>query len=106
MASCRIQSERCRNIGLELLSSRVGTKKTLLVGTGGSKSKWTASRARVKAVLDEAMANHDGALEVLADQDRWVSPSSTPSADLPSKADVVAAQVAMDPRLQQTPALQ
>jgi hypothetical protein len=93
----RLQSERCRRIGLQVLYSRCQLKKALLVGSGKHSGKWSSVRSNAKRLMDDALMHHEQSIEILENRERWTQP--LPLEDIPTDLQLKVASKDMDPRL-------
>jgi hypothetical protein len=84
--ACEKISERCRNIGLPLLSSRVTLKKELHLGSRGSQTKWSNLRPDATKLLAQLTECFADGLKVMSEADRWSTPPQ--STEIPSNDQI------------------
>ena len=79
----RTLCQRCRHIGMPLLSARTTIKKEIGVGMRGACTRWRDIRDKAAQVLEDSISHYsDAHAGVLCDTARWDCPP--PSGDLPS----------------------
>ena len=70
---------KCPNIGLPLLSARVGTASALGVNGRMHSRKWSNIRAPAAKLSAECVEHFGQAGEIMQETDRWSSPAIPPT---------------------------
>ena len=74
----KIMGERCPNISLELLSSRICMRKALCQGARGAASSWNDVRPLATSIVDACVDHCHGARAFRSGGERWtLAPADT-----------------------------